>query len=284
MHYLSLFTQKPTIQYILNVDELKHKKIKICLAYKNMSTNSYKGASARRNLMMQPIGAGGFASSTVDPAQVDRVVGAMGLNSETSPVIYHDDEGRPQKRTLDGTFRPAHMEVVKSWRRDPDNYINTSFRLSFSKPMRGVECIELLEINLPNVDATPPANREYLLLLGLIDQNGDFVPQQNLPKDFSLHTMVADSANDPGVAKSSAAWQLAQQMQLDDYALFIGTYDSTKALQYWKREGWHRKIFFPTPISELANLEFTLMDSQGTLYDMASADEWSATLQIYSQQ
>lgn len=247
-------------------------------------SSTYRGASARRNLLSQPIGAGGFASSTVDQAHVERVVGALGYNTETNPVVYHDDTGQPQRRVLDGTFRPPHMEVVESWRRDPDNYINTSFRMSFSKPLRNVECIELLEINVPNVLVTPPANREYLLLLGLVGGNGELVPQANLAKDFSLHTMLADSANDPNVDKSSVAWQLAQRMQLDDYALFRGCYDSTKPFQYWKREGWHRKIFFPTPVRELATLEFTLMDPQGILYDMDPTDEWSATLQIYSQQ
>lgn len=248
--------------------------------------NPAYGIAARRVLMENPPGAGGLAGHTVPEWDPKRVIGGTGFNAETVPVEVHDDTGALVKYpTGDGAYRPSHMEVVESWRRDPIAYPNAySFRMNLSKPLREVFCIEIVEINLPNVDATPPVHREYLILNGTIrGANNNFTPQPELPKDRQLHTMVAHSSNDPNIDRSAAAWNNTNRPQLDDYAFGRFPYDSTKPFQYWKREGWHRKMFAPTPIRNLGALEFSVCDVYGTPYDFAASEEWSCTLQIYSK-
>lgn len=263
-----------------------------------MNTNQYRGASARRILLSDAPGAGGFAGHSVPLADPNRVVGGSGFNAETNPVRVHNDEGQViEYPRQDGTYRPAHFEVVESWRRDPIAFPDPhTFRLKFSKPLLGVFALEVLEINVPNVDggATNPANREFLLLNGLlkavaipaVDGGGtryNFQPQDQIPKDRSFHTMITHNANDPNVDRSDAAWDIVDHVQLDDYALGRYQYDSTKPYQHWNRTGWHRKTWFPTIIDQLDYLDFALADPLGNAYIMTTGAEWSATLQIFSK-
>jgi|UniRef100_A0A6C0IZH2 hypothetical protein len=241
---------------------------------------------SKHTLEQQPIGAGGFAAHTVGPAHVKRVVGGSGLNVETNPVVYHNEKGETLTLPIDGTFRPHQLQVVESFRRNPDNYVNTSFRMSFSKPMKHVRAIELMEFNLPNA-LSVPANREYMLLFGLYDpSSGSFEPQENLYHKSPFKTMMADDHNDPNVDRTSnPAWANALRMELSDYAIFRGSYDVSQPLQKWgDNVGYKRIVYFPTPISNLSTLELTLMDPLGNLYDMDPVHEWSAVLQIYSKQ
>uniref|UniRef100_A0A6C0IV31 Uncharacterized protein n=1 Tax=viral metagenome TaxID=1070528 RepID=A0A6C0IV31_9ZZZZ len=220
----------------------------------------------------QPIGAGGFASHTASAF-------------ETNPVRYHNQEGVSLSFPTDGTYRPHHFEVVESFRRNPDKFLNTSFRLAFSKPLHSVRSIELMELNIPNVAATPPAHREYLLLFGLYNGvTGLFEPQRNLHHNGPYHSMISDDHYDPSVDRTTnPAWSFALSTPLCDYAIFRGHYDSAAVLQWADVSDFRRTMFFPSPI-DLAYLEFTLMDPLGNLYDMDPADEWSTTLQIDSQQ
>lgn len=253
--------------------------------------NPNYGIAARRNLMAFPPGAGGFAGHTVPLADPNRVVGSSGFNAETNPVRVHNDAGHlVDFPTHDGTYRPAHFEVVQSWRRDPVVYPNPfSFRLNFSKPLYEVFGIEIVEINVPNIDVVVPANREFLLLNGTLTEkspgSGDFRfdGQRDIPKDRSLHTMIAHSANDPNVDRSGPAWDDANHLQLDDFAFARFSYDATAAFQYWKREGWHRTTWFPTPITRLEGLDLCLSDVFGVPYDIPANEEWSATFQIFSK-
>ena len=250
-----------------------------------MNTSQFHGASSRRLLQQLPPGSGGFAARTVPASDAFRVVGDIGNNVETSHVIVHDDEGRVVNYpSVSGDYRPAHFEVVRSYRRDPDIYADAAtFRLKFSKPLKSVFVIEVLEINVPNA-TVPPAHREYLLLNGLFDSNGKYHPQANIPKDLSYHTMITHNANDPGVDRSPASNDAVDLYPYDDYVFGRFKYDSTASFQYWHRHGYHRKTFFPTPIPSLDYLDFSLADPEGTIYDIPAAQEWSATLQIFSKQ
>jgi hypothetical protein len=253
---------------------------------KTMTTSQFHSAASRRLLQRVPPGAGGFAGQSVEPSNVANTMGGSGINVETSPVVVHDDEGRmiPFPKG-DGTYRPAHFEVIHSSRRNPDIYeFPDSFRLKFSKPLRGVFAIQLLEVNLPNVDATAPDDREFLILNGLIDTNGKFRPQENLPKDRSFHTMMMHDANDPGVVRSAASNAAIDIFQYDDYAFGRFAYDPTKALQHWNRSGWHRTTWFPTPVNTLDYIDFSVADANGNAYDFAPGDNWSATMMIFSKQ
>lgn len=252
--------------------------------------NTGQRASSRQILMSNPPGAGGFAAHTVPLANPNRVVGGAGYNSETNPVIPHRGDGSVVKMPeYDGTYRPAHYEVVQSWRRDPISFPEPyTLRLAFSKPMKNVFAIELLEMNAPNVagGSPDPAYREFLLLNGLmrnVDGEYKFSPQGNIPKDRSFHTMVAHNANDPSVDRSDPAWDDVDYLQLDDYALARFPYDASKSMQHWKHGGgFHQVTFFPTPLMTLEYLDLTLADPRGDPYMMDTAEGWSATLEILS--
>lgn len=240
-----------------------------------MNTNPFRGSFHERQMLSIPPGAGGFAGRTVPLADPNRVVGSMGLNTETSPIEVRDDTGAivpfPQH---DGTFRPPDFVVVESWRRNRTEYPSpASFQLRMQNPKREVLAIDVLELNFPNVDSTVPTNREFLLLNGLV-KDGTYSPQANIPR-HSFEVMLEEP-------KTTAT--LANTYQYDTSALWRGAYDSTLSFQHWKREGWHRKTWFPEPIDRLTHLEFTVVDPQGTLYDFPTDSEWSATLQIFCKQ
>jgi hypothetical protein len=250
-----------------------------------MNTNQFHSAASRRLLNNLSGVSGGQAAHSVEPSSFTRTIGGMGTNVETNPVVVHDDEGRMVAfPNGDGSYRPAHFEVVHSTRRDPDIYEANSFRLKFSKPLKYVFAIEVLEINVPNVDTTAPADREFLLLNGLYDAQGKFRPQDNVPKDRSFHTMITHNTNDPGVVRSSDSNDAVDRYPYDDYALGRYKYDASATFQFWCRSGWHRKTWFPTPIPTLDYLDLSLADANGTLYDIDPTDNWSATLQIFSKQ
>lgn len=248
------------------------------------------GFCADRDL--ETAGAGGLAANTVPLSSSERVVGGMGLNSETSQVRVHNEAGKEVKvPTNDGLYKPPHFEVVQSWRRDPITYPDPrTFRLKFAKPLVDVFMIEVGEINVPNVAATPPPNREFLLLNGLMRQKSagsgggyTFTPQREIDQTRSLHTMLTHNANDPGVDRSAVAWDATRYFEIDNYALARFNYDPTEPHQFHDREGWNRRTWFAHPIRRLEGLEFTLGDVHGDLYDMPTDENWSATLQIYSK-
>ena len=251
--------------------------------------NPNYGISARRSIMQNAPGAGGFAGHTVPLSDPNRVVGGSGMNMETNPVRVHDDSGAVVDfPTYDGTYRPAHLEVVESWRRDPVAFPTAdTFRLNFSKPLRSVFAIEVMEINVPNVDAVAPQHREFLLCNGLNTEPEPgryrFIPQGSIPKDRSLHTMSAHTSNDPNIDRSAPLWDNTKRMQLDDFAFARLPYDSTEPFQHFDRNGWKRTTWFPTPIDRLDGLEFALLDVYGVPYDFAANEEWSATLLILSK-
>lgn len=241
--------------------------------------------------MQTPIGAGGFAAHTVPLADPNRVVGASGFNAETNPTMARDDAGNViDFPTQDGTYRPAHFEVVQSWRRDETTYPDPwTFRLNFANPLREVHAIEVVSLNVPNVDGgnPEPAFREFLLLNGLLRETSSgsgeyrFRGQENIAKDRSFHTMVAHNMSDPNVDHGGTD---LDNLQLDDSALGRFQYDSTAPFQYWRSSGGIRQTtWFPTPITRLAHLEFTLADTFGEPYLMNTAENWTATLQIFSK-
>ena len=210
----------------------------------------------------------------------------IGPNLETNPVVVYNDEGRAiPVPTKDGTYRPAHFEVVQSFRRDPDVYPDAfSFRLNLSKPLRNVFCIEVMELNLPNADSTAPAHREFLILNGTMVSEGGgykFRPQP-LSRDLSFHTATTYTPNSDK-ARSADSLAASNIPALDDYALGRYKYDSTANLQHWNRSGWKRTTWFPTPVAALDYIELSVVDPLGVPYDFAADEEWSCTLQILSQ-
>ena len=257
-----------------------------------MNLQQYQGPISRRGDLLTATVGGGHAGAGVNPSDHANAVGNLGLNVETNPTVVHDDEGRAVYFPRgDGLYRPAHFEVVSSMRRDPDVYPNAySFRLKFQKPLRYVFAIEVLEINVPNVETTAPANREFLLLNGLVTEQGgnfSFRPQDSIPKDRSFHTMLIHNADDRDLTDNNRSVESVAAKDLfplDDYALGRYKYDATAPFQYWNRSGWHRKTWFPTPLARLDFLDFSMLDTTGVPYDFAEGDEWSATLQIFSKQ
>lgn len=242
-----------------------------------MNTNPFRGDASRRMMPLGlPPGAGGFAGRTVPLSDPNRVVGSLGMNMETNPTEIRDDTGAVVDYPKhDGLFRPPDFVVVQSWRRNRTDFPNpSSFRLGFQTPKRHVLAIEVLETNFPNVNSTAPNHREFLIVNGLLAENGSLEPQTNIPY-HAMETMRA---------RPQTGATLANTFQWDDYALWRGNYDATKGHQYWKREGWHRKTWFPEPIERLDYLDLSVVDSLGTAYDFATNAEWSATLQIFCKQ
>ena len=248
-----------------------------------MNTAQFQSALGRRMVQEYPQGTGGFAAKTVQKNA--NTINGVGTSTDNNPIVVHDDEGRmvPFPNST-GIYRPAHFEVVHSMRRDPDIFPRaSSFRLKFSKPLRVVFAIEILQLNVPNVDSTPPENREFLVLNGLFNNQGKFVPQQNINKDRSFHTMITHNTNDPSVNRSAASNNAVDIFPYDDYALGRFFYDATEPFQKFNRSGWHRKTWFPTPLDKLDYLELTLADASGNEYDFPTGENWTATLQIFSK-
>ncbi len=206
------------------------------------------------------------------------MVGNVGYNSETNPVTVHSDEGKEVEYPTGAGWKPPHMEVVESWRRDTQAYpLVSSFRVDFSVPLHSVFCIEILEMNLPNVSSTKPAYREFLLLNGLFDGTKGFIPQREISKDRTYHTMKGTGyGSNPNVVGD---------FTYNEYAFGRFKYDENAGMQYWCRNGWHRKTFFPTPIPILASLDLSIADARGAPYDFGEEDndEWSATFQIFAK-
>jgi len=239
----------------------------------------------RALLNAYPLGAGGFAARGVAPSHPYNTLGHLGVNVETNPRVVHDDTGRAvDSPGRDGTYKPPTLVVVESWRRDPVSYPNNySFRLNFPRPLRDVEAIEVLEVNVPNVASTPPDHREFLLVNGLVvpkDATFVFTPQRAVAETLAFGTMVANTANDPNIDRSAVAWDDTDHFQLDDHAFIRLPYKTTDPMQYFTRDGWHRKSWFAHPIPCLNYLDFALTTVFGEPYDLPTAAEWSATLQI----
>ena len=253
-----------------------------------MNTQQFLGPSSRRIDMLAQGQSGGGAGKGVSR---DVIVGNIGLNVENSPIVAHDDEGRAvQFPSNDGTYRPAHFERVHSYRRDPDVYADPfTFRLKFSKPLFKVFAIEMVELNLPNVDATAPAHREVMILNGLLKTNDggstySFHPQDSLKGENTFNTMVTHNAGDPYVSRTAASETAVDHFHFDDSAFGAFPYDSNNAAQQFRRNGWHNKLWFPSTIPRLDYLDFAVVDSVGDPYDFPTNSEWSATLQIISKQ
>lgn len=240
----------------------------------------------RQQLLSGVPGAGGFAGRTVPLSNPNSVVGYMGANNETNPIEVRDDTGSViDFPARDGTYRPPHFEVVESWRRSTTQYPSpSSFRMRFQKPLSEVLAIEVLELNVPNVDAVVPPNREFLVLNGLLEAKDDgsynFAPQRNLLDQHTFSTMVAHDSNDPSASYNTGA----DYLQYSDFALLRKCYDSTAPFQYWKREGWHRKTWFVEPVKRLDYLDLSLATVFGDPYDIADDEDWSMTLQVLCKQ
>lgn len=240
-----------------------------------MSASLYQGA--RRALLSNPAGAGGIAGQSITAGDY---IGPMGFNgSEHNPRSVRDDTGAVVQYPVgDGSFKPPTIVVVQSWRRNTDEYpLPTSFRLNLPQTLRSVVGIEVLELNVPNVAGAVPDHREFLLLNGIL-RGSTFTPQRTLGENnLAFQTMVANTSKDP----SATVTDDANHLQLDDYALLRMPYDSSKALQYYSRDGWHRKSLFAHPMDKLTYLDFTLATVFGEAYAMNAAHEWSATIQIF---
>lgn len=231
--------------------------------------------------------AGGYAGRTIDEAYVAQELAArgnIGMNVETAKsVVPHNDEGDVVLFPVrDGGYKAPHFEVVRSARRDPKEYPNaSSFRLKFSKPLYSVFAIEVLDINVPNVDETAPTHREFLLVNGTFDSEGNFHRQDNIPGGAGIFSaMLTHNSNDPGVVRDAASKAANDLFNWDSYALASFDYDATKSFQSWSRDGWHRTKYFATPLPRLDYLDLSLVDPDGNQYDFADDEEWKCTLQI----
>ena len=257
---------------------------------KKQETNRQQAMSAfygRNSHAQHHSNAGGYAGRTIDEAYVAQELAArgnIGFNAETSTAIVpHDDEGSVVLFPVrEGGYKPPHFEVVRSARRNPQVYPNaSSFRLKFSKPLKSVFAIEVLDINVPNVDSTVPVDREFLLVNGLFDSDGNFKAQENIGGGAGIfNAMMTHDTNDPGVVRNAASTAANSLYNWDSHALASFDYDATKSFQSWSRDGWHRTRYFATPVQNLDYLDLSLVDPEGNQYDFAVNEEWKCTLQI----
>jgi hypothetical protein len=208
--------------------------------------------------------------------------GDYGVEGVQNPVRPIDLSGQEKHFPTTFTYKVPYVFHGDSDDRNVIAHPNpASFRLLFTKPLRGVSSIEVQDVKFSNQvgDVVPPG-RYVWLLGGLFDGNGVFVP---MAPELGIYDIGHPEATQPTVAVPNPA-QPVPQTEIGEHALAKICYDDTQSSQHFTRSEYRCIKYFDGIIDTLGYIELSLTDKNGVLWDFDQDGQWSFTLEIVCKQ
>lgn len=198
----------------------------------------------------------GYAHDESNPIQV------FSNTNPTMPICHGFHVNPPVTLHVDSAWRDTAAYPSPGW-----------FRVLLPNPLKGVISIELVQLNVPNVNATAPPGRYFWVAFGLCNGNAPNTFRGNA--DFRGGTSMFTAGLSNNIGYGSTAEPIVAP-----YAIGKFNYDPLLSFQSWER-GEMRFIYWPKPARETLNyIDLSLVARNGIPYDIGSFDSWSASFEI----